>query len=51
MKLIIHGDNGYNEISFLDVPFKGSQIIAEQEAENIDTASVRVTVDWKITRD
>lgn len=42
----LYGDSGYNERSFLEVPFQGSQLTGYQKAFNKAMSTGRVTVEW-----
>lgn len=46
VQYFIHGDSGYNERVFMDVPFSSANLTPAQRAANMSTASVRVTVEW-----
>lgn len=46
VQYFIHGDSGYNERAFLDIPFSGAHLTPVQKAANKETATVRVTVEW-----
>lgn len=42
----MYGDSGYNQIVYLQVPFKGSALDAEQRAFNLAISTERITVEW-----
>lgn len=42
----IFGDSGYSRRWFLEVPFQGSNLTAEQKAFNKAMSAVRITVEW-----
>lgn len=42
----IYGDSGYSRRWFLEVPFQGATLTAEQGAFNTEMVETRITVEW-----
>ena len=42
----IFGDSGYNRRWFMEIPFQGSNLSAQQVAFNKAVSSARITVEW-----
>ena len=45
-KFCVYSDSGYNPRWYLEVPFQGSNLSAQQRAYNKLMSSVRITVEW-----
>lgn len=46
LQCFLHSDSGYNARHYLDLPFVGAMLSAQQLAVNSSSGSLRVTVKW-----